>query len=775
MSEENVTLPVEGMTCAACQARVQKVLEHTPGVATATVSLMTNDATVRFDPRKIDVKALVAAINDTGYTAHMPKPTRSALEAQTQQDELQHAEYVALRRKAGVALALAAVAMVLSMPLMGAEAGEHGAHVAHVDPLMRWFMHALAPGLRAVLPWLYDAPAWFLSAALFASSLVVMGWSGRHFYVRAVKAVLHGGADMNVLVAMGTSTAFVYSAAATLAPGFFLDHGVAPDAYWEAIVFIIALVLVSNTLEARARAQTSLALRKLVKLVPQVAHRVRDGQDDEDVALDDVRRGDVLAVRPGERVPVDGEVVSGSSAVDESMLTGEPLAVSKRAGDRVIGGTLNGKGALRVRAVALGEDSVLANIVRLMRAAQGSRAPIQRLADRISAVFVPSVLAISVATLLVWLAFGAPLVRAGAAAVAVTIIACPCAMGLAVPTAVMVATGKGAELGVLVKGGEALQRLADVTTVVLDKTGTVTRGKPTVSGWTGDDRALALAAAVERASEHPLAEPIVAFARERGAPNLACDGFVAVVGRGARATVDGARVEVGSARWMEELGVAVDAAAVDAAAAKGGTVVCVAADGALAGTFVIDDPVRETSEAAVRALEALGVRVRIVTGDAPAAARAIAAKVGVADVVAGVLPEGKVEEVARLQAEGAVVAMVGDGINDAPALARADVGIAMGSGADIAVDAADVALMRPDLRSVAAAIGLSRRTLRITRENLFWAFAYNVVAIPVAAGALYPALGLLLSPVIASAAMALSSVSVVSNSLRIRRFEGVRA
>jgi P-type Cu+ transporter len=770
-----VALQISGMTCAACQARVQKALANAPGVLDATVNLMTAEAAVTFDPSASSPDALVARVRETGYGAALPRPGGDAL---AEQDAARAREFRELRAKALVALAAGVAAHLASMPLMAAHA--HLGLGAPVDPLMRWSMRVLDPALTRALPWLYAAPPRALAYGLLLLTTAVMAWAGRHFYVRAFAAFRHHSADMNTLVAVGTGAAWLLSVAATLAPGFFVARGVRPDVYYEAVVLIIALILVGNALEARAKRETSAALRGLVQLQPPLARVVQGGAERE-VPVELVRPGDVLAVRPGERVPVDGEVVSGASAVDESMLTGEPLPVAKRAGDRVIGATLNGTGAFRFRATAVGEDSVLAGIVRLMREAQGSRAPIQRLADRISGVFVPVVLSLSVATFVAWFvaADAAPAVRAFAAAVAVLVIACPCAMGLAVPTAVMVATGKGAELGVLIKGGEALERAHAVDAVVLDKTGTLTAGKPAVTevalapgAALGEERLLALVAAVERESEHPLAAAVLAHAAERGAPALAATGFESVTGRGARGAVDGRAVLVGNEALLAEAGVATGALRARAAAlaARGRTVVFAAVDGALAGIVAIADPIRPTSREAVARLRRMGLEVVMLTGDAQATAEAVAREAGVPRVVAGVLPAGKVAEVERLQREGKVVAMVGDGINDAPALARADVGIAMGGGTAVAVEAADVTLMRPDLRAVADAIALSRRTMRTMRQNLFWAFAYNVVGLPVAAGALYPAFGVLLSPVLASAAMALSSVSVVSNSLRLRRF-----
>jgi P-type Cu+ transporter len=772
-----VALQISGMTCAACQARVQKALAGAPGVVDAGVNLMTAEAAVTFDPATTSAEALVARVRETGYGASLPRAGSDPL---AEQDEARARELRELRAKALVAAAAGAVAMIASMPLMAAHA--HLGLGAPVDPLMRWSMRVLDPPLAAFMPWLYAIPPQAISWGLLVLTTAVMAWAGRHFYVRAWAAFRHHSADMNTLVAVGTGAAYLLSVAATLAPGFFVARGVPPDVYYEAVVLIIALILVGNALEARAKRETSAALRKLVQLQPPTARVVR-GAEEVDVPVELVQPGDVVVVRPGERLPVDGEVVAGASAVDESMLTGEPLPVAKRAGDRVIGATVNGTGAFRFRATAVGTDSVLAGIVRLMREAQGSRAPIQKLADRISGIFVPVVLSLSIATFVVWYvtADAAPAVRAFAAAVAVLVIACPCAMGLAVPTAVMVATGKGAELGVLVKGGEALERAHALGTVVLDKTGTLTAGKPAVTevepapGATRTEaELLGLVAAVERASEHPLAAAIVAHAAGRGAPAREVAGFESVTGRGARGTVDGRAILVGNAAMLAEAGIetAPLRGRADALAAQGRTVVFAAVDGALAGIVAVADPVRPTSREAVARLRRMGLEVVMLTGDARATAEAVAREAGVERVVAGVLPAGKVAEVERLQAEGKIVAMVGDGINDAPALARADVGVAMGGGTDVAVEAADVTLMRPDLRAVADAIALSRRTMRTMRQNLFWAFAYNVVGIPIAAGVLYPAIGLMLSPVLASAAMAMSSVSVVSNSLRLRRFRG---
>jgi Cu+-exporting ATPase len=770
------------MTCAGCQAGVQKALEREPGVLQASVNLMTQNAAVTYNPAATRPEALVEAVRRTGYGAELPSPDRTAFEEQEARDKAQEEEFRELRGKALVTGLLGALAMLLSMPLMVADA--QAAHGPVADPFMRWLMESLTPPLRAVLPWLYDIPRPALAWTLLVLTAGVMAWAGRHFYTRAANSFRHHSADMNTLIAVGTGAAFLYSVLATVAPGFFVSRGLSPDVYYEAVILILAFILAGNALEARAKSHTAAALRGLIDLQPKTARVLRDGDEQgTDVPVEQVKSGDTVLVRPGERVPVDGEVLSGASAVDESMLTGESMPVEKGPGDRVIGGTINRTGAFRYRATTLGTDSVLARIVQLMRDAQGSRAPIQKLADRISAVFVPVVLSLAIATFVVWfVAAGvsgeAPAVRAFAAAVAVLIIACPCAMGLAVPTAVMVATGRGAELGVLIKGGEALQRAGDLTTVVLDKTGTVTEGQPTVtdivlapSAGRSEADLLRLVASLEGSSEHPLADAIVRHARDRGLALSPVESFASVTGRGAQGVVEGLALAAGNESLLADYAVHVDPLRADAErlAGEGKTPVYVAVDGALAGILAIADPIKAGSREAVARLRTLGLQVVLLTGDNRRTAEAVARQAGIDRVVAEVLPEGKVAEVRRLQESGAVVAMVGDGINDAPALAQADVGIAIGSGTDIAVEASDVTLMRNDLRSVAAAVELSRRTMRTMKQNLFWAFIYNVIGIPVAAGALYPAFGMLLSPILASAAMAFSSVSVVANSLRLRR------
>jgi Cu+-exporting ATPase len=720
------------MTCAACQARVERTLAALPGVEDAVVSLMANQATVAFDPAATTPEAFIEAVRGSGYEAELPAPGTTAFEEQAAQDRAQEQEFRDLRRKAMVSVAFAAFAMFVIMPF---------AHHLH-----------------------------YLELAMAA---VVTGWAGRDFYTRAWAALRHGAADMNTLISLGTGAAFLFSLASTVAPEFLRARGVEPEVYFEAVITIIALVLAGRALESRARRQTSAALRKLASLQPRTARVVRGGVE-LDLAVESVRRGDLVLVRPGERIPVDGEVLEGSSAVDESMLTGESIPVEKQPGGRVIGGTINATGSFRYRATALGSEGMLAHIVKLMREAQSTRAPIQRLEDRISAVFVPVVVAIALVTFAAWcLALPQqPVARAIGAAVAVLVIACPCAMGLAVPTAVMVASGKGAAMGILIKGGEALERLGSVDTVVLDKTGTVTEGKPVVTDMRpASPEVLSLAASVEKRSEHPLAQAVVRHAEAQQVVIAEVADFASAPGRGARGTVNGRAVLVGNQAWLESAGVVVEPLrrTLEELSAEGKTPLAVAVDGQAAAVIAVADTIKLSSAEAVRTLVRMGLRVVMLTGDRVETARAVAAQAGIQEMAAGLLPQEKVARIKELQQAGRVVAMVGDGVNDAPALAQADVGIAVATGADVTAEASDVTLMRPDLPGVATAIDLSRRTMRVMKQNLFWAFIYNVIGIPIAAGALYPAFHIQLSPAIAAAAMAMSSVSVVSNSLRLRR------
>ena len=762
---DKIVLPVEGMTCAACQATVQRALTKAPGVEKAAVNLMTNEATVHYDPSTTSPDALVNAINDTGYVARLPQAASVPTAEDDAADRHLAAEYAALRTKATVSFALGVLAMVVSMPLM-----HHGGHTG--DPLIAWTMDVLDPPLRSAAPWLYAIDATRLLDFLLASSLFVMGWAGRHFYSGAWESLRHGSANMNTLIAVGTGAAFLYSLAATFVPDALAAGDGRPDVYYEAVIIIIALVLLGHAMEARAKHNTTRALRQLAQLQPSSARVRRDGQD-IDVPITDVRTGDIVVVRPGERIPVDGIVVSGTGSVDESMLTGESLPVDKQPESTVIGATINTSGALDIRATSVGATSVLARIVQLMKDAQGSQAPIQRLADRISAIFVPVVVSIAVLTFVAWMLVPAEpsIGSALTAAVAVLIIACPCAMGLAVPTAVMVASGRGAAAGVLIKGGEPLERLASVNTIMFDKTGTLTEGRPqVVAEWLAPDsdrtRVLATVSAVEGRSEHPLAKAIAAYA----SPSGAVGDVMALAGRGVFATVDGAYVIAGTDALLRESGV--DTSAIQPVMAEwltaARTVVLAAINGQLVAGFAIADTLRANAPRVVSSMRARGLQVVMLSGDRRPTAEAIAAQAGISDVVADVLPDGKVDAIKTLQQKGRVVAMIGDGLNDAPALAQADIGMAMASGTDIAAEAASVTLMRNDLASVEQAIVLARKTMQTMKQNLFWAFVYNVIGIPVAAGILYPAFGILLSPILASAAMAFSSVSVVSNSLRLR-------
>jgi Cu+-exporting ATPase len=767
---ETRTLEVTGMTCAACSARVQRALERTPGVRDANVNLMTGAATVSFDPAAVAAERLLEAVREAGYGATLPRENARPGAETEALDRTRQEEIGALRRKVVVAATAAALTMLL-MPF-----AEH-VHGPTADPVMRvlmpvaaWMERLVPPlGVPGVETW-----RWILLGLTVPSVF----WAGRHFYVRAWAATRHRTADMNTLIAVGTGAAFGFSLAMTVAGDWFAAHGIPPVVYYEAVNGIIALILVGSLLETRAKRRTSGAIRRLIGLRPSVA-RVRRNGTDVEVPLDSVQPGDALVVRPGDRLPVDGTVIEGASAVDESMLTGEPVPVRKSAGDPVIGGTINGLGTFVYRATRVGRDTVLSQIIRMVQQAQGSRAPMQAMADRVAAVFVPVVMGIAVLTVLLWIAFGPPPagLHALVAAVTVLIIACPCAMGLAVPTAVMVATGRGAEEGLLIKGGEPLQRLGEVDLVLLDKTGTLTEGRPAVTDVRAvrlpEEELLRLAAGVERRSEHPLAEAIVRRAegqvgRQAVVPEPA--SFEAVPGKGVLGVVDGRRVVAGTRDFLDEQGVDPGPLLAwgETLAVEGKTVVFVGVEGRAEGVLGIADPVRPTSREAVAALRALGLRVAMVTGDEARTAEAVARAVGITEVTARVLPAAKLDVVRAFQAEGRVVAMVGDGINDAPALAAADVGIAVGGGTDVAVEAADVTLLSADLRGVARAIRLCRRTVRVMKQNLFWAFVYNTIGIPVAAGALYPALGLLLTPAMAAGAMAVSSVSVVSNSLRLR-------
>jgi Cu+-exporting ATPase len=844
-AQGRVTFPVVGMFCAACATRIQRQLAATPGVRDAAVNFATTKATVELDDASLG--DLIAAVREAGYGVGTDALTvavaglrfasglgrleqaigavRGVVEAVANQaaesvrvtyvpgfldarqveaavaaagftlaapvsegDPVERERLVREREireltwKLVLAALVAAVSMVASMPLMGAET------MRQADLLARILM-PLDTSLRQALPWLYTLDPQALKVALFFLTLPVMFWAGRVFYLGAWRGFQHRSADMNTLIGVGTAAAMLFSTAATFAPGLFTSAGLPADVYYEAVSSIIALILLGRLLEARAKGRTSEAMRRLLGLAPKSARVFRDGVEVE-VPAEQVAVGDLFLVRPGEKIPVDGFVKTGRTAVDESMLTGESMPVEKGEGDAVVGATLNTTGAIMVEATRVGRDTALAQIVRLVEEAQGSRAPVQRLADRIAGVFVPVVIAVAIAAFVVWFDTGpAPaLLYATVVFVSVLIISCPCAMGLATPTAIMVGTGRGAERGVLAKGGVALEAAASLDVMILDKTGTVTEGRPSVTdvviaplGPSGGPQAVAeeegwvlqVAAAVESLSEHPVAAAIVRAAVERGRQVPEAGDFRAREGRGATATVGAHTVAVGSATFLIEQGVDVGlfTDAIDTLAARARTPVLIAVDGSPVGLLGLADPIKPTAVSAVRALKAMGLEVVMVTGDLRKVAIAVAGEVGIDEVESGMLPAGKVAVIKRYQASGKRVAMVGDGINDAPALAAADVGLAIGTGTDVALEAADIALMSGDLRSAVTAVELARATMRTIRQNLFWAFAYNVVGIPIAAGALFPFAGVLLSPVLASAAMAFSSVAVVTNSLRLRRFQ----
>ncbi len=805
LTETALRLPVEGMECAACAVRIERRLRTVPGVRQASVNFATGEAAVAIDPQAVRLEQLVSAVEEAGYgvrtaTLRVPltrTPSADELEQRfgrtngvltwevTEEDGMPTlwvhyvpvvADPAALQQQL-VEAGLLAESERQDVPT-DREALRREREAHYRDVRRRFWIAALLSLPVVVLAMAHgalDFPGSRWIQLLLTTPVVF--WAGRPFFTGAWRAFRHHVADMNTLVAIGVGSAYAYSTVATVFPSFFEAAGRAPDIYFEAAAVIVTLILLGRMLEARARAHASAAIEKLLDLQPPRARIERNGHLEE-VPVEAVQVGDRVVVRPGEKIPVDGIVEEGTAAVDESMITGESVPVDKKPGDPVIGGTVNQSGALVVRVTRVGRDTVLQQIVRLVEAAQARKAPIQRLADRVAGIFVPVVMLVAIATFVLWFDFGPEprLTHALLTFVSVLIIACPCALGLATPTAILVATGRAAQLGVLIKGGDALERLQQVDLVVFDKTGTLTEGKPQLArviplNGHDPDTLLVLAAAVEQRSEHPLARAVVKAAEARTLTLPPVNDFEVRAGLGVAALVDGRRVQIGRPAFLIEQGIPVPEAQVIVLAAEGHTVVAVAIDGVPAGLLAITDTIRPSAEPAIRALHRMGRRVAMITGDSEAAARTVARRLGIDEVRANVLPQDKAAAIAAFQAEGHVVAMVGDGINDAPALAQADVGIAMGSGTDIAIEAGDVTLMRPDLRAVVDAFRLSARTLRTIKQNLFFAFIYNILGIPIAAGVLYPFTGLLLSPVIASAAMALSSVSVVTNSLRLRRLQ----
>src|SRR5712691_4188305 len=839
MSKARIVLPIEGMSCASCAATVQQALGSAGGVVTAAVNYATAKGAVDYDDAQTNVAELIKTVRAAGYDCgqagvtftveqlhyassvapleqalrgvpgvirvaanqatetvtvdYIPGATTAeALEQAVERAGLRVAEPLererlarerevrALTWKFALAAAVTVVSMLGSMLLMAHDAD---ATLKQVDLLGRLLM-PLALRLQEALAGRGSLDPQWIKIGLAVLTLPVVVWSGGQFYRGAWSGFKHRTADMNTLIAVGTGAAYLYSLVATFAPGVFTGAGHSADVYYESVSAIIALILVGRLLEARAKGRTSEAIRRLAGLRPRAAHVVR-GSKESDIAVEAVVPGDLVIVKPGERIPVDGIVTEGASAVNESMLTGEPMPVAKKIGDEVIGATLNTTGSVTFRATRVGKDSALGQIVQLVEDAQATKAPIQQLADRVAGVFVPIVIALAIAAFVIWYDLGpAPaLVFATVALVTVLIIACPCALGLATPTAILVGTGKAAEYGILIRSGEALDRLAALRMVLLDKTGTITEGRPTVSHVVTAKRpdgtplspgeVLKWAASVEQRSEHPLALAVVNAAKDRQVEVPPVEKFAVMEGRGVRGTVDRRIIEVISLRHARERSLELGTLGPDAdrLAAQGRTPVIVVVNNMVHAVIAISDPIKSTAPQAVASLKRMGLAVTMLSGDSKRAAQAVANEVGIDEILAEVLPSQKADIVKKLQRQGKQVAMVGDGINDAPALAQADVGIAIGTGTDIAMAASDVTLIRDDLRGVVTAIQLSRRTMGTIKLNLFWAFVYNVIGIPVAAGALYPWLHLLLSPVFASAAMAWSSLSVVLNSLTLQRFK----
>jgi len=751
---ETLHLRLKGMSCASCAATIEQAIQSVPGVVESNVNFGTDQATVKYDAKQTHFDQIAQAVSDLGYSV---SPIQEAGEEEDDAEKTaRQAEQLDLKRKilvSGVLSVLLILGAIRTMTGMS------------VHPILDWLHN----------PWVQ---------LLLASP--VQFWVGQSFYKGAISAFRHRTADMNTLITLGTTAAYFYSVWATVNPGFFESQGLMPEVYYEASAVIITLTLLGRFLENRAKGQTSEAIHKLMGLQAKTARVIRDGQE-LDIPLAQVIVGDTVVVRPGEQIPVDGEVIAGSSTVDESMITGESLSVTKRPGDEVIGATINKTGSFRFQAMRVGKDTALAQIVKLVQQAQSSKAPIQRLADQVTGWFVPAVIGVAIATFIFWFDLMGNLTLATIATVGVLIIACPCALGLATPTSVTVGIGKGAENGILIKGAGSLELAHQIQTIVLDKTGTITQGKPGVTDFVtvrgtanhNEINLLRFAAAVERNSEHPLAEAVVQYAESQGGkkPLPEAENFEAIAGSGVQGIVSGRLVQIGTGRWMDELGIETlplhphKIAWEDA----GKTAVFLAVNGQLEGLLGIADTLKPSSATAISAMRNMGLEVVMLTGDNQRTALAIAQQVGIKRILAEVRPDQKADTVKKLQAEGKVVAMVGDGINDAPALAQADVGMAIGTGTDVAIAASDITLISGDLQGIVTAIRLSRATMSNIRQNLFFAFAYNVAGIPLAAGILFPVFGWLLNPIIAGAAMAFSSVSVVTNALRLRNFKAIES
>jgi P-type Cu+ transporter len=747
VSEKSVIIPVGGMTCASCAAAIERAVKKLDGVKSASVNLATERAAVRYDPETVRLSEIKRAITDAGY-----QPL--AIDAGASVD----AHKAAKDREIRTLKAKLAISAVFAIPL---------------------FYIAMGAMLGWPIPAFIDAMNYPLRYALVEIALVIPTIAvGYRFYLVGFRAILHRAPNMDSLIAMGTSAAVGYSLWGTfgIANG---DFKMVNNLYFETAGIIITLILLGKTLEAISKGKTSESIKKLMGLQPKTATVIQNGAEIE-IPIEEVEVGDSVMVRPGEKIPVDGEILTGRTALDESMLTGESMPVEKGPGDKVIGASINKNGAITFRVTKVGSDTVLSRIIKLVEDAQGSKAPIAAMADIVSGYFVPIVFLIAIASAGLWLAFGANAVFALTVFVAVLTIACPCALGLATPTAIMVGTGKGAEYGVLIKSGEALETAHMIGTIVFDKTGTITKGSPELTDIHAEngfeeEEVLAFAAAAERGSEHPLGESIVHAADKRTDKRYAASAFEAVPGHGIKATVEGKAVLLGNAKHMAANGISVNDSVSDAYAGEGKTPMHVAIDGTYAGIIAVADVVKDSSAEAIKALHGMGIEVVMITGDSRKTAEAIARQVGIDRVLAEVLPQDKAAEVAKLQKEGKRVAMVGDGINDAPALAQADVGIAIGSGTDVAMESASIVLMRSDLMDVPTAIKLSKSVIRNIKQNLFWAFGYNVLGIPIAAGVLHIFGGPLLNPILAAAAMSLSSVSVLTNALRLKNFKPAMA
>ena len=744
---EKINLKLRGMSCASCANSIEAAISNVPGVESCSVNFGVERATIKYNSRQTCIADIQKAVKEAGYSSYSLQK-QEMFEGESDRAE-RSAESQDLIHKIIIGGAICIILIIGSLPMM--------------------------TGLKLTF-----IPAWLHNPwlQLFLTTPVQF-WCGYRFYTGAFRAFKHYAATMDTLIALGTSAAYFYSVFATIFPNFFLDRGLMPEVYYETAAVVITLILLGQWFENRAKGQTSAAIRQLIGLQAKNARVIRNRQEIE-IPIDRVQIDDIILVRPGEKIPVDGKIISGKSAIDEAMVTGESIPTVKQPGDEVIGATINKTGSFKFRATRVGVDTVLAQIVRLVQEAQGSKAPIQRLADKVINWFVPVVLAIAIITFVLWLAIANNVSLALISTVKVLIIACPCALGLATPTSIMVGTGKGAENGILIKDAESLELAHRLQTIVLDKTGTITEGKPIVTDYqtvgNKDDceelKLLRLVAAVECNSEHPLGEAVVRYARSRNVDPIESDDFKAIAGSGVRGTVLGHSLQIGTQRWMRESGIETNTLQLqkDVWEAEAKTAIFITVDGELQGIMGIADTVKPSSTAAVKALRNLDLEVIMLTGDNQKTARAIARKVGIVRVEAEVRPDRKAAKIKELQQEGKVVAMVGDGINDAPALASADVGIAIGTGTDVAIAASDITLISGELQGIVTAIELSKATINNIRQNLFFAFFYNVLGIPIAAGILFPFWGWLLDPIIAGGAMAFSSVSVVTNALRLRNF-----